>query len=177
MTHARTLCLAKNKALLWSTLHPRNILNYCEKRERAKYWDKRRRTNESKRINITPRHGSVSIRACRVLADCRNFHIESRQSEAKYRHRRTSSSHLNELIPLFRRKKKVCVKSQAATGDNFSVIFWWKHQIWAGFNYCGDQWLIQHGLVKLEVLPKSMDAEELAQRLILSPCMIHPDQL
>ena len=41
----------------------------------------------------------------------------------------------------------------------------------------GNQWLIQHGLVKLEVLPKSMDAEELAQRLILSPCMIHPDQL
>ena len=43
--------------------------------------------------------------------------------------------------------------------------------------FIGNQWLIQGRLVKLEVLAKSMSTEELVQRLILSRCMIHLDEM
>lgn len=41
----------------------------------------------------------------------------------------------------------------------------------------GNQWLIQDRLLKLEVLTTCTSTEELVQRLILSHCIIHLDQM
>ena len=107
-----------------------------------------------------------------------------RQFLEKYGHRLTSSSHLTELVPLILKKEKDCVKSEIVTSDNFSVIFDGSSRLGEALaivvRFIDNQWLIQQRLVKLEVLEKSMNAEELAQHLIQClavECMFHPDQL
>lgn len=101
----------------------------------------------------------------------------------KYGHRLTSSSHLSELIPLILKKEKDCVKSEIATSDNFSVIFDGSTRLGEALvvvRFIDNRWRIQQRLVKLEVLAKSMNAEQLAQRLIQCLAveyMIRPDQL
>lgn len=94
------------------------------------------------------------------------------------------SSFLNELIPLILKKEKDCVKSEVGTGDNFSVIFDGSTRLSEALaivvRFIDNQWPLQPRLVKLDVLAKSMNAEELAKRLtqcLAVECMIRPDQL
>ena len=102
----------------------------------------------------------------------------------KYGHCLTSSSHLTELIPLILKREKDCVKSEIAAIDSFSVIFDGSTGLGEALaivvRFIDNQWLIQQRVVKLEVLARSMNAEQLAQRLIQClavECMIRPDQL
>ena len=86
----------------------------------------------------------------------------------------TSSSHLTELIPLILKREK----------DSFSLIFDGSTRLGEALaivvRFIDSQWLIQQRLVKLEVLARSINVEQLAQRLIQClaiECMIRPDQL
>ena len=87
----------------------------------------------------------------------------------KYGHRLTSRSHLAEFIPLILRKEKDTVKAEIAANDDFPVIFDGSTRLGEAFAIVVRfiyQWSVQQRLVKLEVLARSLNAEQLAQRLI-----------
>ena len=100
----------------------------------------------------------------------------------KYGHRLTS--HLAEFIPMIRQREKDLVKSEVAANSAFSVIFDGSTTLGEALvivvRYIDKDWNIQQRLLKLEVLAKSMNAEELAQRLIQCLAVeygIQPNQL
>ena len=100
----------------------------------------------------------------------------------KYGHRLTS--HLAEFIPMIRQREIDLVKSEVAANSAFSVIFDGSTTLGEALvivvRYIDKDWNIQQRLLKLEVLAKSMNAEELAQRLIQCLAVeygIQPNQL
>ena len=88
----------------------------------------------------------------------------------KYGHRLTSRIHLAEFIPMIRQKEIDFVKSEIAAKSAFSVIFDRSTRLGEALaiivRFIDKDWNIQQRLLKLEMLAKSMNAEELAQRLI-----------
>ena len=88
----------------------------------------------------------------------------------KYGHRLTSRDHLAEFIPMIRQKEIDFVKSEIAANSAFSVIFDGSTRLGEALaiivRFIDKDWNIQQRLLKLEILAKSMNAEELAQRLI-----------
>ena len=79
----------------------------------------------------------------------------------KYGHRLTSQSHLRELIPSVLEKEKETLKStifdgSTRLGEALAIIV----------RFVDSQWNVQQRLVRLQVLAKSLKAEELAQCLI-----------
>ena len=88
----------------------------------------------------------------------------------KYSHRLTSQNHLAEFIPMIRQKEIDFVKSGIAANSAFPVIFDGSTRLGEALaiivRFIDKDWNIQQRLLKLEILAKSMNAEELAQRLI-----------
>ena len=88
----------------------------------------------------------------------------------KYCHRLTSRNHLAEFIPMIRQKEIDFVKSEIAANSAFSVIFDGNTRLGEALaiivRFIDKDWNIQQRLLKLEILAKSMNADELAQRLI-----------
>ena len=81
----------------------------------------------------------------------------------------TSRSHLAEFIPLILPKEKDTVKAEIVTNDDFAVIFDGSIRLGEALAIVVrfiDQWSVQQRLVKLENLARSLNAEQLAQRLI-----------
>ena len=102
----------------------------------------------------------------------------------KYGHRLTSRNDLAEFIPMIRQREVDLVKSEVAANSAFSVIFDGSTRLGEALvivvRYIDKDWNIQQRLLKLEVLAKSMNAEELAQRLIQFLAVeygIQPNQL
>ena len=101
----------------------------------------------------------------------------------KYGHRLISRTHLAEFIPLILKKEKDTLKAQIGKNDCFSVIFDGSTRLGEALAIIirfVDQWHIQQRLVKLETLAKSLNAEQLAQRLIQCLAVeyaIQPNQL
>ena len=87
----------------------------------------------------------------------------------KYGHRLTSQNHLAEFIPMIRQEIDF-VKSGIAANSAFPVIFDGSTRLGEVLaiivRFIDKDWNIQQRLLKLEILAKSMNAEELAQRLI-----------
>jgi hypothetical protein len=84
-------------------------------------------------------------------------------------HRLTSRSHLAEFIPLILQKEKDTVKAEIVANDDFPVIFDGSTRLREALDIVLrfiDQWSVQQRVVKLEVLASSLNAEQLAQRLI-----------
>ena len=94
----------------------------------------------------------------------------SRPFLEKYAHRLTSRNHLAAFIPMIRQKEIDFVKSEIAAKSAFSVIFDGSTRLGEALaiivRFIDKDWNIQQRLLKLEILAKSMNAEELAQRLI-----------
>ena len=92
-----------------------------------------------------------------------------RQFLEKYGHRLTSRTHLAEFIPLIRQKEIDSLKSEIAANSAFSVIFEGSTRFGEALaiivRFIDSEWNIQQRLVKLEILAKNINAEELAQRL------------
>ena len=88
----------------------------------------------------------------------------------KYGHRLTSRNHLAEFIPMIRQKEIGFVKSEIAANSAFSVIFDGSTRLGEALaiivRFIDKDWNIQQRLLKLEILAKRRNAEELAQRLI-----------
>lgn len=88
----------------------------------------------------------------------------------KYGHRLTSRNHPAEFIPMIRQKGIDFVKSEIASNSAFSVIFDGSNRLGEALaiivRFIDKDWNIQQRLLKLEILAKSMNAEELAQRLV-----------
>ena len=102
----------------------------------------------------------------------------------KYGHRLTSRTHLAEFVPLILKKEKDTVKSEISTNDGFSVIFDGSTRLGEALaivvRFVDNQWNVHQRLIKLEVLTKSLNAEQLAQRLIQCLAVeyaIQPNQL
>ena len=94
----------------------------------------------------------------------------------KYGHRLTSRNHLSESIPMgihFHESSegdRLCEIRNLAANSAFSVIFDGSTRLGEALAiiicFIDRDWNMQQRLLKLEILAKSMDAEELAQRLI-----------
>ena len=88
----------------------------------------------------------------------------------KYGHRLTSRNHLAEFIPMIRQKEIDFVKSEIAANSAFSVIFDGNTRLGEALaiivRFIDKDCNIQQRLLKLEILAKNMNADELAQRLI-----------
>ena len=88
-----------------------------------------------------------------------------------------------EFIPLIPKKEKDTVKSEISTNDGFSVIFDGSTRLGEALaivRFVDNQWNVHQRLIKLEVLAKSLNAEQLAQRLIQCLAVeyaIQPNQL
>ena len=102
----------------------------------------------------------------------------------KYGHRLTSRNHLAEFIPMIRQREIDLLKSEVAANSAFSVIFDGSTRLGEALvivvRYIDKDWNIRQRLLKLEVLAKSMNAEQLAQRLIQCLAVeygIQPNQL
>ena len=102
----------------------------------------------------------------------------------KYCHRLTSRNHLAEFISMIRQKEIDFVKSEIAANSAFSVIFDGNTRLGEALaiivRFIDKDWNIQQRLLKLEILAKSMNAEELAQRLIQClavECVMQPNHL
>ena len=93
-----------------------------------------------------------------------------RQFLEKYGYLLTSRTHLAEFIPLIRQKEIDSLKSEIAANSPFSVIFDGSTRLGEALaiivRFIDSEWNIQQRLVKLEIVAKSMNAEELALRLI-----------
>ena len=88
----------------------------------------------------------------------------------KYGHRLTSQSHLRELIPSVLQKEKETLKSELTEAKAVSTIFDGSTRLGEALaiivRFVDSQWNVQQRLVRLQVLAKSLKAEELAQCLI-----------
>ena len=88
----------------------------------------------------------------------------------KYGHRLTSQSHLRELIPSVLQKEKETLKSELSEAKAVSTIFDGSTRLGEALaiirRFVDSQWNVQQRLVRLQVLEKSLKAEELAQCLI-----------
>ena len=88
----------------------------------------------------------------------------------KYGHRLTSQSHLRELIPSVLQKEKETLKSELSEAKAVSTIFDGSARLGEALaiivRFVHNQWNVQQRLVRLQVLVKSLKAEELAQCLI-----------
>ena len=94
----------------------------------------------------------------------------SRPFLEKYAHPLTSRNHLAAFIPMIRQKEIDFVKSEIAAKSAFPVIFDGSTRLGEALaiivRFIDKDWNIQQRLLKLEILAKSMNAEELGQRLI-----------
>ncbi|KAK3721851.1 hypothetical protein QZH41_002279 [Actinostola sp. cb2023] len=88
----------------------------------------------------------------------------------KYGHRLTARSHLSEFIPLISKKEKELLKKEIAAASGFSVIFDGSTRLGEALaivvRFVDEQYKVQQRLIRLEVLARSLNAEQLAQRLI-----------
>ena len=88
----------------------------------------------------------------------------------KYGHWLTSQSHLRELIPSVLQKEKETLKSELSEAKAVSTIFDGSTLLGEPLaiivQFLDSQWNVQQRLVRLQVLAKSLKAEELAQCLI-----------
>ena len=88
----------------------------------------------------------------------------------KYGHPLTSRNHLAECIPMILQKKIDFVKSEIAANSAFPEIFDESTRLGEALaiivRFIDKDWNIQQRPLKLEILAKSMNVEELAQRLI-----------
>ena len=84
----------------------------------------------------------------------------------KYGHRLTSQSHLRELIPSVLQKEKETLKSELSEAKAVSTIFDGSTRLGEDLafivQFVDSQWNVQQRLVRLQVLAKSLKAEELA---------------
>ena len=88
----------------------------------------------------------------------------------KYRHRLTSSAHLNEVIPSVLDKEKETLKGELKVAKEASVIFDGTARLDEALaivvRYIQVDFKPTQRLVRLEVLAKALKGEELAQRLM-----------
>ena len=88
----------------------------------------------------------------------------------KYGHPLTSRNHLAECIPMILQKKIDFVKSEIAANSAFPEIFDESTRLGEALaiivRFIDKDWNIQQRPLKLEILAKSMNVEEFAQRLI-----------
>ena len=78
----------------------------------------------------------------------------------------TSRSHLAEFFPLNLKKEKDTIKDEIAANDGFSLLFDGGTRIGEALAIVVrfiDRWNVQQRLVKLEVLARSLNAEQLAR--------------
>ena len=87
----------------------------------------------------------------------------------KHGHRLTSQSNLRELIPSVLQKEKKTLKSELSEAKAVSTIFDGSTRLGEALaiivRFVDSQWNVQQRLVRLQVLAKSLKAEELAQCL------------
>ena len=99
----------------------------------------------------------------------------------KYGHRLTSQSHLRELIPSVLQKEKETLKSELSEAKAVSTIFDGSTHLGEDLafivQFVNSQWNVQQRLVRLQVLAKSLKAEELAQCLIQALAVEYAIQL
>ncbi|KAK3742871.1 hypothetical protein QZH41_007769 [Actinostola sp. cb2023] len=88
----------------------------------------------------------------------------------KYGHRLTSDSHLRELVPSVLAKEKETLKSELSQVKAVSTIFDGSTRLGEALaivvRFVDSHWNVQQRLVRLQVLAKSLKANELAQCLI-----------
>ena len=102
----------------------------------------------------------------------------------KYRHRLTAHGHLSQMIPSIIEKEKETLKTELSLVDGCSVIFDGSTRLGEALaivvRFVDDEWNVQQRLIRLQVLAKSLKANELAQCLIQSLAVeysIHPGVL
>ena len=90
----------------------------------------------------------------------------------KYGHRLTAHSHLSQMIPSIIEKEKETLKTELSLIDGCSVIFDGSTRLGEALaivvRFVDDEWNVQQRLLRLQVLAKSLKANELAQCLIQS---------
>ena len=90
----------------------------------------------------------------------------------KYRHRLTAHGHLSQMIPSIIEKEKETLKTELSLVDGCSVIFDGSTRLGEALaivvRFVDDEWNVQQRLIRLQVLAKSLKANELAQCLIQS---------
>ncbi|KAK3744779.1 hypothetical protein QZH41_004216 [Actinostola sp. cb2023] len=90
----------------------------------------------------------------------------------KYGHRLTSHGHLSELIPSVIEKEKTTLKTELSVVDGCSIIFDGSTRLGEALaivvRFVDSEWNVQQRLIRLQVLAKSLKANELAQCLIQS---------
>ena len=89
----------------------------------------------------------------------------------KYGHRLTAHGHLSQMIPSIIEKEKETLKTELSLVDGCSVIFDGSTRLGETLailvRFVDDEWNVQQRLIRLQVLAKSLKANELAQ------CLIH----
>ena len=90
----------------------------------------------------------------------------------KYGHRLTAHGHLSQMIPSIIEKEKETLKTELSLVDGCSVIFDGTTRLGEALaivvRFVDDEWNVQQRLIRLQVLAKSLKANELAQCLIQS---------
>ena len=90
----------------------------------------------------------------------------------KYGHRLTAHGNLSQLIPSIIEKEKETLKTEFEQVDGWSVIFDGSTRLGEALaivvRFVDSEWNVQQRLIKLQVLAKSLKADELAQCLIQS---------
>ena len=90
----------------------------------------------------------------------------------KYGHRLTAHGHLSQMIPSIMEKEKETLKTELSLVDGCSVIFDGSTRLGEALaivvRFVDDEWNVQQRLIRLQVLAKSLKANELAQCLIQS---------
>ena len=90
----------------------------------------------------------------------------------EYGHRLTAHDHLSQMIPSIIEKEKETLKTELSLVDGSSVIFDGSTRLGEALaivvRFVDDEWNLQQRLLRLQVLDKSLKANELAQCLIQS---------
>ena len=90
----------------------------------------------------------------------------------KYGHRLTAHGHLSQMIPSIIEKEKETLKTELSLVDGCSVICDGSTRMGEALaivvRFVDDEWNVQQRLIKLQVLVKSLKANQLAQCLIQS---------
>ena len=90
----------------------------------------------------------------------------------KYGHRLTAHGHLSQMIPSIIEKEKETLKTELSLVDGCSVIFDGSTRMGEALaivvRFVDDEWNVQQRLIRLQVLAKSLKANQLAQCLIQS---------
>ena len=90
----------------------------------------------------------------------------------KYGHRLTAHGHLSQMIPSIIEKEKETLKTELSLIDGCSVIYDGSTRLGEALaivvRFVDDEWNVQQRLIRLQVLAKSLKANELAQCLTQS---------